>query len=132
MGATGLDRAGAHNYMGTSATIQAGAGSAAGSKWKDLGEEHIVRAASIYANIPLSQPRKLGAVLSKAKDKSVVPSSHMRHGSSALQDGNTNTVQALGGTSVHTKKPKKKAMATLHAGSPRESSDNYQHHQFPK
>ena len=127
MGAAGLDRPGAHNLVGTSATIQAGAGSAAGSKWKDLGEEHIVRAASIYANIPLSQPRKLGAVLSKAKEKSVVTSTHVRHGSSALQDGNTNSVQALGGTSVQPKKPKKKAMATLHAGSPRESSDSHQH-----
>ena len=132
MGTAGLDRAGAHNFMGTSTTIQAGAGSAAGSKWKDLGEEHIVRAASIYANIPLSQPRKLGAVLSKAKEKSVAPSSHMRHGSSALQDGHTNTAQALGGTSVQPKKPKKKVMATLHAGSPRESNDNHHHHQFPK
>ena len=77
-------------------------------------------------------PRKLGAVLSKAKEKSVVPSSHMRHGSSALQDGSTNTAQALGGTSIQPKKPKKKAMATLHAGSPRESSDIHQQHQFPK
>ena len=54
MGATGLDRTGANNFMGTGAAVQAGAGAAASSKWKDLGEEHIVRAASIYANIPLS------------------------------------------------------------------------------
>ena len=42
-----------------------------GSKWKDLGEQHIVRATSIYTNIPLSQSKKLNAAVRTAQDKSL-------------------------------------------------------------
>ena len=44
----------------------------AGNRWKDLGETHIVRAASVYTNIPLSKTKQLSAVLKKAQDKTLV------------------------------------------------------------
>ena len=41
------------------------------NKWKDLGEQHIVRATSVYTNIPLTQGKKLSAVVKKAQDKTL-------------------------------------------------------------
>ena len=43
-----------------------------GGKWRDLGETHIVRAASVYTNIPLSRKKELSAVLKMAQDKTLV------------------------------------------------------------
>ena len=40
-------------------------------QWTDLGQEHIVRAASIYSNIPLSKKKELSVVLKKAADKTL-------------------------------------------------------------
>jgi len=34
-----------------------------------LSEDHIVRAASIYANIPLNRRKQLGAVVKRSKEK---------------------------------------------------------------